>query len=211
MLAAFAEDPFSMWLFAGWDKKIIAKKKEDYWAWICKSFPADGEIHAVGDLSGAALWYWHPEQRYVATQAATSTDVATTDIDPNTPEGFQKFLKGLPEEHHAPRLDVFNRCYEAMPREACWYLGAVGVMPNRQGQGLGSALLASMLKRCDRQGLPAYLESSNPDNVSFYARLGFKPFGEAIPVPDSKTPPLIPMLRLPNMAEGNAGAVARGL
>ena len=54
-----------------------------------------------------------------------------------------------------------------------WYLLGLGTVKEHQGKGLGSAVLSHMLSRCDTEGLPAYLESSNPRNVPFYARHGF--------------------------------------
>lgn len=60
------------------------------------------------------------------------------------------------------------------PRQPHLYLAAVGVRPERQGQGLGSALLRPGLEEADRRGLPAYLESSNIRNVPLYERHGFK-------------------------------------
>ena len=49
-----------------------------------------------------------------------------------------------------------------------------------QGKGLGSALICPMIDRCDAEGMPAYLESSNPQNIPFYARHGFQPTGEIV-------------------------------
>ena len=54
-----------------------------------------------------------------------------------------------------------------------FYLGEIGTSPAAQSQGLGSQLLREVLDRCDRQGLGAYLESSNIRNVPFYERHGF--------------------------------------
>ena len=62
----------------------------------------------------------------------------------------------------------------AHPRkEPHWYLAIIGVDPVRQGDGVGAALLRSRLQRCDQEGLPAYLESSNLDNVPLYQHFGF--------------------------------------
>eukprot|EP01041_Mallomonas_annulata_P030478 gene30478-52615_t len=58
------------------------------------------------------------------------------------------------------------------PEEPHWYLSMIGVDPSHHGQGLGSALLKAGLQRCDADGLPAYLESSNPKNVPLYERFG---------------------------------------
>jgi GNAT superfamily N-acetyltransferase len=54
-----------------------------------------------------------------------------------------------------------------------WYLAFIGVDPVRQGHGVGAALLRSRLRRCDQEGLPAYLESSKPENVPLYQHFGF--------------------------------------
>lgn len=60
------------------------------------------------------------------------------------------------------------------PHEPHWYLAMIGVDPFAQGQGLGFKLIEYTLERIDKEGLPTYLESSNPQNVSLYERLGFK-------------------------------------
>jgi GNAT superfamily N-acetyltransferase len=61
------------------------------------------------------------------------------------------------------------------PREdPHWYLAIIGVDPARQGHGVGAALLRSRLRRCDQERLPAYLESSNLENVPLYQHFGFR-------------------------------------
>jgi hypothetical protein len=44
-------------------------------------------------------------------------------------------------------------------------------------------MLASTLAQCDKAGLPAYLEISNPRNTSLYQSLGFQPQQTFAPVP----------------------------
>jgi ribosomal protein S18 acetylase RimI-like enzyme len=60
------------------------------------------------------------------------------------------------------------------PRDPHYYLAILGVDPTAQGQGLGSQVIRPMLDRCDTEGVPAYLESSKPENVPFYERHGFR-------------------------------------
>lgn len=72
------------------------------------------------------------------------------------------------------------------PRVPHYYLHAIGARRDCQGQGLGSALLKQGTRRCDEEGLPAYLESSSPRNVPLYERHGFEvlatePIGEGGP------------------------------
>ena len=59
------------------------------------------------------------------------------------------------------------------PREPHWYLEAIGTVPEARGQGIGPRVLAPVLEKCDDAKLPAYLESSNPQNIPFYERHGF--------------------------------------
>ena len=58
--------------------------------------------------------------------------------------------------------------------EPHWTLQYIGVRPCRQGTGLGAAAAAPILSVCDEQALPCGLVSTNPRNVSFYERLGFR-------------------------------------
>ena len=60
------------------------------------------------------------------------------------------------------------------PSEEHYYLEAIGTHQDAQGTGVGSLIIRTMLDRCDEEGLPAYLESSNPRNVPFYGRHGFE-------------------------------------
>lgn len=75
------------------------------------------------------------------------------------------------------------------------YLFTIAVRPGLQGQGYGRRLMQPVLEACDRAGLPAYLESSNPANLGFYGSLGIKAAGEIHAGPSA--PPMTPMWREP--------------
>lgn len=79
-------------------------------------------------------------------------------------------------------------------RERHIYVPYIGVASRAQGQGLGTALLRPTLDRCDREGLPAYLEATSERNVALYERLGFRHLG-AFHLGNS--PPLWQMRRPP--------------
>lgn len=79
--------------------------------------------------------------------------------------------------------------------EPHWYLNVLGTRPSRQGQGLGARTLGPMCARFDAEGVPAYLESSNPRNMTLYRRQGFEEINEPIQMPDG--PALYPMWRAP--------------
>ncbi|MFE3188436.1 GNAT family N-acetyltransferase [Nocardia sp. NPDC059240] len=97
------------------------------------------------------------------------------------------------------RLMLAGRATDRMatvhPREPHWYLAFVGTLPSARGLGYGQALMNSRLDRCDIDRIPAYLESSRPDNVPYYERFGFESADELDTAPSA--PPLWPMWRPP--------------
>ena len=67
-------------------------------------------------------------------------------------------------------LEAHRRRHAPSPH---FYLSALGVEPDRQGEGVGTALVQPVLDRCDRDRTPAYLETAVARNVLLYERLGF--------------------------------------
>ncbi|CAN8072142.1 unnamed protein product [Agarophyton chilense] len=63
---------------------------------------------------------------------------------------------------------------DAHPKEPHMHLFMIGTHQHNRGKGLGSIVISKMLAECDRERLPAYLESSNERNLSFYRRHGFE-------------------------------------
>jgi len=59
------------------------------------------------------------------------------------------------------------------------HLETIGVLPERQGQGIGSLLLGHFCTYVDQLKQAAYLETDQPKNVRFYERFGFKIVEEA--------------------------------
>jgi GNAT superfamily N-acetyltransferase len=55
-----------------------------------------------------------------------------------------------------------------------YYLALLGTDPARQGRGIGSMMLVSQLTRCDAEGFPSYLESSNRRNLALYIATGLR-------------------------------------
>jgi len=94
------------------------------------------------------------------------------------------------------RQEVLFRILEAFeeyhPDESCWYLPLIAVDPAHQGSGIGSELMKAAMSRIDEDGLPSYLESSNPRNISLYERYGYEVMGQ-IKIGDAPT--IHPMYR----------------
>ncbi len=72
----------------------------------------------------------------------------------------------------------FDKKRKQLMREPHWYLMAIGVDPDHQGEGHGSALVRAGMRNADRDGKMIYLETETEQNVSFYERLGFEVLDE---------------------------------
>jgi ribosomal protein S18 acetylase RimI-like enzyme len=73
------------------------------------------------------------------------------------------------------RLDAYDAAVHThLPTVPHWYLGVLATHPERAGLRLGRAVMAAGLVEAARDGLPAYLETTNPRNVELYRRAGWQ-------------------------------------
>ena len=98
----------------------------------------------------------------------------------------------IPEERMGEIGMFFGQMEQYHPKEPCWYLPMIAADPAATGQGLGAALMKHALAIVDESKLPAYLESSNPRNISLYERHGFEVMGE---IKVDGSPVMTPMIR----------------
>jgi ribosomal protein S18 acetylase RimI-like enzyme len=165
MLArAFHDDPVTAWFLR--DDERRPKYAARFFAWQLHRLLGQEQVHTSDELSGAAVWAlpgrwrestWQALRLFVSLLPALGTHI------PVAARGIERVEKRHPEDPHL-------------------YLAVLGTDPAAQGQGVGSALLRPGLDLCDREGLPAYLESSKESNLAFYARFGFR-VTEEIPMP----------------------------
>lgn len=87
--------------------------------------------------------------------------------------GFGPFVKFMTAN------ETMDKIHKARAPEPHWYLMVVGVDPELQGQGAGSAIVREGLALADRESKPCYLETSERRNLAFYERLGFVVLDEA--------------------------------
>lgn len=71
-------------------------------------------------------------------------------------------------------LQLLTALEHAHPPAPHYYLFNLAVDPAHQGQGIASALLRPVLRRCDAQGVGAYLETATPSNLPLYEHFGFR-------------------------------------
>jgi ribosomal protein S18 acetylase RimI-like enzyme len=89
-------------------------------------------------------------------------------------------------------LDELHERHAPGPHQ---YLHVIGVASQHHGRGIGHSLLKPALRRFDREGQAAYLETFKTKNVSFYEKLGFRTVGR---VEFAPLPPGWLMLREPS-------------
>lgn len=83
--------------------------------------------------------------------------------------GTMRFMRAM------PATEKFHKSVK-VPH---WYLLTLGTSPERQGQGLGTALMEAGTSKADAAGLPCYLETATASNVAFYTKRGFEVIGQA--------------------------------
>lgn len=173
IVMAFATDPMTRWSMPD-PATFLARFPDIVRAFAGNAF-AVGTAHQTGDYAGAAIWLGPGEESDVGALVGVLEEVMSP----------ERFAEGgaLFEQ-----MDAFH------PREPHWYLPLIGVDPAKQGRGYGARLMQHALAECDRAGLPAYLESSNPANIPFYETHGFAVIGE---IQSGTSPVMYPMLRRP--------------
>lgn len=173
---AFRNDPLYGWLYP--DREARPHQLRPLFDVILGAAFARGAVWVLRDLSAAAVW------------ADDAAEVITRDT-------VDRYLSLLAATVEPARIDAVTgamaACAALAPTAPHSVLHSIGVPLHAQGAGAGSALLRQLLDRCDQRDRPAYLESSNPRNLRFYERHGFRLLG-SVPLPGGVTG-MTPMLR----------------
>jgi GNAT superfamily N-acetyltransferase len=154
---AFEDDPMMTWIYPD-PATRLAHVSAFMQAALEIGFP-HGHVYTAGANTAAAIWA-PPDVELFDDQAITTLFALLSDqLGPRSEEVSTGLVSMA--EHHPHHVPHF-------------YLFVIGTARSVQGTGIGSRMLREILDRCDRQGLGAYLESSNIRNVPFYARHGFE-------------------------------------
>ena len=158
LVSAFITDPVERWLYPE-DDDYLAHFPEFVAAFGGRAFDAQ-TAWCVDDCAAVALWL--PPGNTPDEDAVVSVLSAT--VAPAKQDDVFAVLE---------QMDVVHPTYPH------WYLPWIGVDTRFQGQGLGAVLMTRCLEIVDADHLPAYLETPNPRNLSFYRRYGFEVTGQA--------------------------------
>ncbi len=166
LTAAFATDPLWSWAFpepadlAVWWRFMIKSALRYPWVWVS------------GDYLAASVW--------IPPDGSEFTEDEEARVEP--------ILNELVGPRAGDLLELLERFETSHPRDRPhYYLSLLGTHPDHRGRGLGMGLLAQNLAVIDAEGIPAFLESSNPDNNRRYERLGFEQVGEFTTPDETRT------------------------
>lgn len=168
---AFEDDPMMAWVFH--DPARRGRDLRRLFAANLRHARRHGRVDALpapaggagspGDAAGAALWLGPGAYPMRAWQTLGSG------------HAFVPFTLGLTSLRRLRRLNAYAHMQHARAAGGPhWYLHGIGVEPEWQRQGVGSALLRLGLERADRDHLPCYLETARESTLPFYARFGFR-------------------------------------
>jgi ribosomal protein S18 acetylase RimI-like enzyme len=177
IVRAFSADPVARWMYPD---------SQHYWEYLpsfVKAFAGAAFEHRSADFvdgySAAALWL-------------------PPGIHPDDDALFTLLRHSVPERDQPGVFALFEQMDGNHPAEPHWYLPMIGVDPEQQGKGYGSALLQHALARCDADGKLAYLESTSLKSLRLYERHGFELLGT---IQVGSSPPLFPMVRKPGASK----------
>jgi ribosomal protein S18 acetylase RimI-like enzyme len=177
---AFHDDPVMAWMLGDDEPRTVG--------YLRKLFAHEGRRHlkhatvlTTDDHAGAA--YWSPPGQW------KTRPLDVIGMAPFMVAGMRhRILRAF------QGLGIIEKAHGRHP--AHYYLSELGTRPDRQGAGVGSALMQPILDRCDAEGIGAYLESSKEQNIPFYRRHGFEVV-DVLHLP--KGPDLWPMWRDPQV------------
>jgi GNAT superfamily N-acetyltransferase len=157
LTSAFESDPLWGWAFPerahleAWWRFLIRSALPHRWVWV------------LGDFAAVSVW--------IPPGASELTAEEEAKVEPMIRE-----LAGPRASDVMELLGRFESTHPDGPPH--YYLSLLGSDPARRGGGHGMALLDANLATIDGEGMPAYLESSNPVNDARYEGRGFHRVGE---------------------------------
>jgi GNAT superfamily N-acetyltransferase len=165
----FYDNPLLAWIFPDPDTRLEALR-EWFELWL-GVYGDEALLFLTEDAGAAALW---------AVPNASG-------LDGDSMPAFVAMIERWNGDRTGLVLQGLGAIGEH-PDQPFWYLNSIAARRGQRASGLGAQLLVPMLERADREGLPVYLESSNPRNLTFYDRHGFEHWGPRLEMPEGDAP-----------------------
>jgi len=159
MSRAFQEDPAFAWAVPNAERR--ARYGPRYFELeIARTYLPKGEVYMTEDGMAGALWAPPNKWQTPVLASLPFLPVMLRACTTNLPVAL-KMLASMETRHK-------------LQTEPHYYLPYIGTDPDHRGKGHGAALLTDMVRRCDAEGMPAYLESTGTRNQALYLRHGFR-------------------------------------
>ena len=151
----FADDAMIMWPFP---PDAVEERAKANWLAFGKDSIEAGWIREVTPALGIASWVPPAEaDRFVEVE-----------------ERSRDAIRPLTDDDGARYARLWDWIDGHLPDEPHWFLDHIAVLPERQGEGIGSALIRWGLERAAEDGTCAFLETGRERNVGLYEHFGFR-------------------------------------
>jgi GNAT superfamily N-acetyltransferase len=161
LVSAFADDP----VWGGWGFPDRARAPEQrratFGLWLRNALRHHC-VRVTPDCESVAVWY-------------APAGTGSSDAEQHALETLARELLGGHAEVFLAGCALLETAHPQ--RDPHYYLSLLGTRETHRGKGLGMSLLRKNLDALDAAGMPAYLESTNPANLSKYENVGFERIG----------------------------------
>lgn len=103
-------------------------------------------------------------------------------------------MAALTREHSRGIVRFGSLTASGVPTDT-WYVEALGVRPDLQRAGRGYRLINQAFALADEACGRSYLETTKPENVAYYAEMGYVETGARVSLAGDDGPWIVPMLR----------------
>lgn len=163
LIKAFQDDPMYLYLIPDAGKRVQVLRV--LWGGLINYTLTYGEIYTTPAVEGVACWLSPGNTKITFWRMLRAGFGLARSAMKLGAEERRKFFA---------TMNYVDDLHKRLVPEHHWYLWALGVTPELQGQGIGSRLMAPVLEKSIAEGLPCYLETDTEDNVIFYQKRGFE-------------------------------------
>ena len=158
---AFHNDPFMVFLEPNGEKRPAFT--EWFFSRAILYGMRWGQVYCTPDASGVAIWLTPGNETMTMPRILRGGYWALPfHLGARGARRFMQFVS------------LTDRIHKRSVQGPHWYLMAIGCLPEQQGEGIGSSLVAVGTAEADAAGLPCYLETATEEDVAFYGKRGFQ-------------------------------------
>ncbi len=157
---AFVDDPMIQWPL---DWKGSVETVTTMFGYLYDAPIRGGLMWEAGEGYGVAAWI----PPGAATDLMDADRAARERYGGLVPDGGDRYQR------------MWDWIETKIPVEPVWYLDTIATDPAWRSTGIGGALLRHGLAFAETDGVPAFLETARPQNVSLYEHFGFRVSEEA--------------------------------